>query len=106
MGLNLSADEYRGLQEAVSLKGVASFSFQRGVAGPERWISVKVQAVTVYKTKLGCFYFHSEYDVAIRLVRFVTRQEFCTKCEYVPFLMLQTVFFTTGVYQCRFRLVL
>lgn len=78
----------------MSLKGVASFSFQRGVADPERWISVKVLVVAVCETKLGCFYFHSEHDVAIRLAAFVTRPEFEPRVDtchsrYVQLLSLQ-----------------
>lgn len=53
----------------ISLKVSQVYPFiSRGVAGPERWMSVNVLAVTVYKTKLGCFHFHCERDVAIRLL--------------------------------------
>ena len=81
INLNLFSNRHRGPQEAVSLKGVASYSFQQGVAGPERWISVKVLVITVYETKLGCFYFHSEHDVAIRLAVFVTRPEYAPRVD-------------------------
>jgi hypothetical protein len=53
----------------VSLKVSQVYPFiSRGVAGPERWMSVNVLAVTVFKTNLGCFHFHCERDVAIRLL--------------------------------------
>jgi hypothetical protein len=37
--------------------------------------------VTVYETKLGCIYFHSEHDVAIGLAVFATRPEFAARVD-------------------------